>query len=202
MRKARILALLMLVWLASPAGFTAPSAAPPTLGKGMFLVATPNLHGTSFERTVILLTDYSPYGAMGIAINRPTQILLVEQLPELRESQNAENAHLFLGGPVHPFAILFLTRAPTVSDSNLHVFDNVFIGGTLPALKEALTHAPDKEKQVQTYSGYAGWGPGQLEQELERGDWFLANADVEDIFITPTERVWEKLMQLWSGKWL
>jgi len=186
---------------AAPPVLSAP-ASPPSLKKGVFLIATTKLHGTSFEKSVILLTEYGAHGAMGLAINRPTTIPLTDVVPELKDHANSANARIYLGGPVHPMAIIFLARSSTPLDGGVPVFRDIFIGGGLEGLKGALALPQDQGKKVQTYSGYAGWAPNQLENEIARGDWVISIADPEDIFNNDIHTLWQKLSRKWSGQWI
>ncbi len=177
-------------------------ASPITLQKGVFLVATANLHGTSFEKTVILITEHGASGAMGLAINRPTDLPLAEVLPELKDMTQVDDARIYLGGPVHPMAIVFLARAATPPDGGIHVFRDVFLGAGMAGLKSALANSSGEDKKVQTYSGYAGWMPQQLENEIARGDWTVILADPVEIFGAETETLWQRLSRKWAGRWI
>lgn len=177
------------------------SAGPITepLAAGAVLVATAKLHGTSFEKTVILITQYDRQGALGIALNRPAQRNLAEFFPDL--NAKAGNYPLYLGGPVHPGALFVLqrTQAP-LREGWVPVIAGIqFTGGTTAyrLLKDAQSDSP-----LRVFAGYSGWASGQLENEIRRGDWLVATIDAESVFSTEPQRTWEYLDRLHSGKWI
>ena len=192
---ARLWLQLALLFCAS--SYAGPIAEP--LAVGMVLVATANLHGTSFEKTVILITQYDRQGALGITLNRPAQRNLVEFFPDL--NAKAGNRPLFLGGPVYPGALFVLqrTQAP-IREGWVPVMESIqFTGGTT-AYRFLKDSQPDSPLRV--FAGYAGWGSGQLENEIQRGDWLATAINPEMIFSAEPERTWERLNRLNSGKWI
>lgn len=170
--------------------------------KGRFLIATPQLHGTSFEKTVILLTQYSPHGAVGLAINRPTRMLLKEAVPSLQLSQANTRLKAFLGGPVQTDLVFVLMRISEPEDKLVRVFDQVFLGMGLDLLETTVSEDPDPSRPARSYFGYAGWAPGQLDAEIARGDWAIGDGDADYIFNLETDEVWGRLIARWSGHWI
>lgn len=167
--------------------------------ESVFLVATNQLHGTSFEQTVILLTHYSKQGSTGLTINRPTDILLTEVLPNIQPLQQRKDL-LYLGGPVSPNAIFVLLRTLQPS-SNMHrIGEDIYFSTG----KHAFTSAIEKTTPsgLRTYAGYAGWGAGQLQREIDRGDWLMVHTHPRIIFEKDTESLWQRLSRRWSGKWI
>lgn len=170
--------------------------------KGRFLIATPRLHGTSFEKTVILLTEYSPRGAVGLTINRATRLPLQEAVPALKSHEEADGLMVYLGGPVHTDMVFVLQQYPDPEEHLVRIFDNVFLGAGMDLLLSTLIEGPDPESPARPFFGYAGWAPGQLEAEIERGDWAIGDGDPDYIFRLDPEHVWQQLMARWSGQWI
>lgn len=170
--------------------------------KGRFLIATRKLHGTSFEKTVILITEYGPGGAAGLTINRATRMPLQEAIPALKLHEETSDLMVYLGGPVHTDMVFILQQYPDPQDHLIRIFDDVFLGAGLDLLINTLTDEPDPDSPARPFFGYAGWAPGQLEAEIERGDWAVGDGDPDYIFHLDPEQVWQRLMARWSGQWI
>lgn len=163
------------------------------LKKGIFLIAVPELLDPHFHRTVVLIIRYERQGALGLIINRPTDIPLEQALPNLNGIKGIP-ASLFLGGPVSQDQIMALLYSKRPLDETQNVFDDVYVAGSLKPLAETLKN-PNPEKNLRIYSGYAGWGPGQLDGEVARGDWLIIDADSETIFSENTSEIWKELLK-------
>jgi putative transcriptional regulator len=181
-----------------------PPNAPPVdvhrapLERGTLLVALPSLTDPNFVQSVVLLCDAgSPEGAMGLVVNRPTPLQLAEALPQETLLKGHE-IPVFLGGPVQTDRILLLVRAEEPAEGFVEVLDGIALGGTLDALKEAAT-GQGITGQFRPYRGYAGWGPGQLEAEIDQGAWLLLPGDVDLVFSRSPLTVWQDLMARVGG---
>ena len=167
--------------------------------RGMFLLAAPRLSDPRFARTVILLLEYDETGALGLVVNRPTELALSDALVD--PLPGADGHAVFFGGPVEHRRLIALLRSPDVVGDAQHVVGDVYASGSIDTLRKMLDregHAAD----VHAYLGYAGWSPGQLDAEIARGDWVVAPADAGSIFDTPPHRVWHDLMRRNSGRWV
>lgn len=163
--------------------------------KGLFLIATKNLDGTSFQETVILVTHLSQRGATGLAINRPTDIPLSHALPE-KHALRAHQGHLFLGGPVNPGALFLLVQTKHPTSSMHRLVDNIYFSNDYSGISlKDIT-------QLRAYAGYTGWGPGQLQVEMARGDWLTIKTDPGIIFEKDTGGLWQRLYRLKSANWI
>ena len=173
---------------------TTPFAARPTKkkpAKGMFLVASPRMMDPNFSRTVILLTTYSPDGAMGLVVNRSTNVSIAQALPEFSRFPGSSEA-VFFGGPVTPNGLFMLVRTGVKLDRTQQILDDVYLGRNQVLLKE-LIDDPDSDRVYRVYAGYAGWRPGQLEVELARGDWIIRRADADSLF-AENGQLWRNLL--------
>jgi len=169
--------------------------ADPEPRKGLFLVATDKLNGTSFQETVILLTHYGKDGATGLAINRPTDIPLNQALPEIRQLDKYSDP-LFLGGPMKTHHIFVLMRTLEPKDGMYHITDNLYFSTG----KKAFGYATSNKTHA--YAGYAGWAPGQLQFEIDRGDWLVVKTDPGIVFDKNLPGLWTRLKNRWSGDWI
>jgi len=196
-----LLGLLMIIggYSTTFAG-AAPYHSPSTQkSEGVFLVATEQLHGSSFQQTVILLTHYSKQGATGLAINRPAGIPLQQAFPGVRQLQQSTDP-LYLGGPVSTNAIFVLLRTQQPGRSMHRIADDIYFSTG----KHVFTHRfkPTKHTATRTYAGYAGWAAGQLQNEINRGDWIMVRTHPKIVFEEDSESLWQRLRKRWTGKWI
>jgi len=160
--------------------------------KGMFLVATRAINDPIFGKTVIFLIDHSWHGTTGIIINKPTEIRLDQIFPEIPEAKATERK-LYIGGPVERKRVFILIYSEQKPDLALRVIDNVYVSSNKETARKLFTgDTPAKDFRV--YTGYAGWAPGQLSDEILRGSWYLADADVDIIFSSSPENIWQELI--------
>jgi len=175
-------------------------------------VATPQLSDPNFDRTVVLMLDHGPDGALGVVLNRPTGLPVDEILSAWHDqAEAAPPGVVFRGGPVSPDAVIGLARslgggpdgAPSADDVVATdgsgwrvVLDGV---GTVD-LAIAPRDQPVRVAEVRMFAGYAGWSPEQLEGELDEGAWIIVDAVVGDIFTDAADRLWHDVLQRQGGK--
>lgn len=175
------------------------------LRAGRLLVANPLLPDPNFDRTVVLLLATHEDGALGLVLNRPSRMDVSEPLPQW-EHLAAEPAVLFLGGPVQHQAVICLAR--NVSSTGLAVAaDQQSEADDAEDWKEVapgvgtidLDQDPDevegRVRQVRMFAGYAGWGAGQLESEIEAGAWWVVDAEPEDAFTLDPGQLWKQVLR-------
>ena len=159
-------------------------------------MAGPALLDPNFWRTVVLIVEHNEDGALGLVLNRPSETSVGEAVPELSEMLDPTQ-HLFIGGPVQPSAVIVLAEFEDPTDAALLAFDDVGVLGTSPT-EEDLTAAI---RAGRAFLGHAGWGPGQLDGELERGDWILEPAKLEDAFSREARRLWSEVLTRKGGSY-
>jgi putative transcriptional regulator len=140
--------------------------------RGQLLIAAPSLFDY-FRRTVVLVIEHTPDGAMGVVLNRSSETSVAEAVPALAGLVEEEEL-VRVGGPVAPQAVVALGDFEDVSEAGTSVVEGV---GTLDP--EA---ANDSLRRLRVYAGYAGWDAGQLDAEIEQGAWIVASAEPEDPF--------------------
>ncbi len=159
--------------------------------KGQLLLDSGQLRGSFFQRTVVLICQHDPEGAFGLVLNRSAGSnagdMIVADLPERLKS-----SPLFLGGPVQPSALSFLLTDAFIQDAN--VMPNLSLGHSLDALLE-LGESYSATQRVKMFAGYAGWSPGQLEEEMQRDAWLTHPASLDLIFDTGHEQLWQKILR-------
>lgn len=159
--------------------------------KGVFLVATPSLLDPSFRETVVLICNHGEEGTLGLIMNRPTPYPLSEVFPDIPGLKEYSHT-LFKGGPVQPQGLLMLFRTETGSEKTQSVVDGVFWGGD-PGMIASMVDNPHPEKQFRVFFGYAGWGRGQLEHEINGEFWTTVPASAEMIFEHDPTTLWKEL---------
>ena len=170
------------------------------LARGKFLVASRELIDLNFSQSVVLLVEYGPNGAMGLIVNRPTEVRLKEVLPDMEEFAY-QGETLFMGGPVARNQLLMLLRSDREIEGTHLVFEDVYASTSRSVLEEMVNHTGPGEN-LRVYAGYAGWGPGQLDQEFARGDWHVLRADRETVFEKEPSQIWTELIRWSAGQWV
>lgn len=169
------------------------------LAPGKFLVAGTELNDPNFKWTVVLLLDYDARGAVGLVINRPTETRLEDVLPEVDGLKDSD-ATAFVGGPVQVDRVMTLFRSGKALDEARHVFADVYASRSRGLLQRLSADRRGKTT-FRVYMGYAGWAPGQLDREVERGDWHVIPADPETVFGQGSTRIWHDLVPGRPGDW-
>lgn len=170
--------------------------------KGRLLLATPRLDDPNFDRTVIYVLEHHDEGAVGVVINRPSHEALDVPLDRWIDLQTAPSS-IFEGGPVEETALIALAAAkdPDVADEALTPIVGAIASADLtadPALVAAVV------SEVRVFRGYAGWGPGQLEGEIESGAWLVLDAQTGDVFTNDPDELWREVLRRQPGRlaWL
>jgi len=163
------------------------------LGKGIFLVAAPSLRDPNFRQAVVLLCEHGAEGALGVIVNRPTAMSVSEALPQVPVLESQRHV-LFQGGPVQTNQVMMLYRLEHLPDNSHHVFDGVCLGGDMTLVDQILTSNPGRDA-FRAYLGYAGWGPGQLEAEMQIGSWITIPADPSLVFDKDPSRIWPDIFK-------
>lgn len=163
--------------------------------KGQLLVASPALLDPNFRRAVLLVTEHSDEGAMGLVLSRPTPAEVADAAPPL-EALVEEGARVFVGGPVEPAAVVVLAEFEDPDESAALVFEDVgFVSADVATGEE-----PPAIRRARVFAGYAGWGPGQLEAELEEPSWIVEPALREDVFADEPEGLWSGVLRRKGGQ--
>lgn len=155
--------------------------------QGMFLLAAPRLQDPNFVRTVILIIRHAADGAIGLVLNRPLDTTIADAVQQVGGHCTSQSL-LHHGGPCDS-PLMVIHDNPTLSDiavaEGLHV-------STERAHIEPILQADAKARY---FIGYAGWGEGQLEAEMETGSWFVIPADHTEVFRSSTQDQWTRLMK-------
>jgi putative transcriptional regulator len=163
---------------------------------GRLLVAEPMLGDPNFDRTVVLVVQHTADGALGLVLNRPTDVPVADALPEWG-SVASDPGLLHLGGPVEEQSGWCLARArdPEALEGFVPVVGDL----GLVDLELDPVDVAESFHAVRLYAGYSGWGPGQLEHEIARDAWFVADAEPDDPFVTEGASLWQRILARQGG---
>jgi putative transcriptional regulator len=172
---------------------------------GRLLIATPVLDEPTFRRTVVLLLQHDEDGALGVVVNRPSVTPVDDVLPGW-QSLAGDPEVVFEGGPVQRNAALCLGRGavrggsqPVPSSPHFVPLDVDAPVGTVDLDAEPDAVRPAVQ-QVRVFAGYAGWGAGQLEGEVEQGAWWVLDALPADAFSSQPEHLWRQVLRRQGGR--
>ena len=167
------------------------------LASGMLLVATPALQDPNFADTVVLLLDVNDEGALGVVLNRPSHILVADVLESWRELVS-EPEVLFRGGPVGTDGALAVARLRDVQDPPVGWRPVAGLLGMVD-LDTPAELVDGSLATMRVFAGYAGWGAGQLEGEVEEGSWYVVSSEAGDAFRGDTSGLWRDVMRRQPG---
>jgi putative transcriptional regulator len=162
--------------------------------EGQLLIASPSLLDPNFKRTVVLITEHSEEGASGLVLNRPSPAAVAEVVPQLEPLVEDEEEPVWFGGPVQPNAVLVLGEFVDPEDAAVPLFGAL----GFPSLETPDDVVPATTRR-RVFAGYAGWGAGQLEDELGREDWILEIAQPDDAFTEEPEQLWADVLRRKGG---
>jgi putative transcriptional regulator len=163
--------------------------------RGRLLVASPTLRDPNFDRTVILLIEHSDEGALGVVLNRPSELAVDEVLPQWSERAQ-DPPVMFIGGPVQPNAVICLARTEREVEGLL-VPTAIGGIGLVDLDGDPIDAGPDLT--LRCFAGYAGWDGGQLEGELAEQAWFVVDVEREDPFATEPDQLWRRVLARQPG---
>lgn len=162
--------------------------------RGQLLIAGPGLLDPNFFRTVVLVVEHSAQGALGLILNRPSETTVHEATSEI-EGLIAPDELIYVGGPVQPSSLIILAEFEDPSQAALVAFGDVGV------LAGGAEETPPEISRGRAFVGHSGWGPGQLESELEREDWFLVPATHSDAFSADPSELWEHALIRKGGRY-
>lgn len=163
--------------------------------RGHFLVAGPRLRDPNFFKSVVLIVEHNDEGAMGLVINLPSSVTIESALSGHFDAPVA-GGHVYQGGPVEQTALFLLHNSQALDPGETPILPDLFIGSCAEVFEQVVSQAAtDDMIQYRIFSGCSGWGAGQLEDELSRGDWQIVHASVEIVFATDPYEVWDLLAE-------
>ena len=165
--------------------------------RGRFLIAAKRLRDDNFYKTVVLLLEHGEQGAMGLVINRPSSIRVSHALAGHFTLPDTEDV-VFGGGPVELSALVILHDDSTLQEEGTPILPGLFVGGSPDAFERVIGESANGDSMkhcFRVFSGYSGWGAGQLEGEVDRGDWLTHPACRELVFHSDPYAIYDLLLQ-------
>lgn len=162
------------------------------LNKGNLLIAEPSiLNDSSFNRTIILITEHTENNSVGFIINRPLEYTINDVIPEIDCDFT-----IYQGGPVEQDNLYFVHRVPDLIPDSIEVGNGIYWGGNFESLKILLDKKLLNISDIRFFLGYSGWGKYQLEDELKSKSWFITENDFSNIFAVDDKAFWKnKILQ-------
>ncbi len=157
--------------------------------KGKLLISSGGLYDPNFRHTVVLLAEHNEEGAVGVVLNRPLEAEVENAVPALADLVGPGEL-LFDGGPVEPRQAVLLAELTGPELIDVPVFGSVgFLTGEVPEFLES--HV----LRARVFLGHAGWGPGQLEAEMEADSWIVEPATEDDVFTPSPDELWRAVLK-------
>lgn len=164
--------------------------------KGRLLISEPFLPDPNFERTVVLLCEHNEDGSFGFVLNKPSILRVHEVMDDIRNLEEI----VFVGGPVQQDTLHFLHRSAAIENPSL-IRDAIYWGGSLDSLLFLADTNQLAGSDIRFFLGYSGWGPGQLDTELEEDSWIVCDyVSDELLFDTDPKLMWKKALNSMGGR--
>jgi len=164
--------------------------------RGRLLISEPFLPDPNFERTVVLLCEHNTDGSFGFVMNKPSPLRLSEVLEDLQGVSEV----VYVGGPVQQDTLHFLHRHSSI-DNAVSIREGIYWGGDFERVVSDLDTAKLKPSDIRFYLGYSGWGPGQLEAELEQDSWIVCDYVTDTLlFDTDPSLLWRAALDSMGGR--
>ena len=164
----------------------------PEVFRPTLLVSMPQLQDPNFARTVVLLCDFAAEGAFGLVLNRPTDMPASTMVRLEPEVEGGNDLPLCIGGPVEPGRGWILVAEPPPEEYRT-IVDGVYLSTSPALLRRVLESRPAPRARV--LAGYAGWGPGQLDEELAQSAWLMADVHRDVVFDLDAAAMWETVIR-------
>jgi putative transcriptional regulator len=166
------------------------------LQKAMLLFSEPLLPDPNFSRTVVYLVNHNNEGSVGLILNKPTGLKLTDVL----DIDIPTDFPLFMGGPVEAYGLFYLHTLGNQISGAAEVEKGIYWGSDFEELKKMIQMGSVKESEVKFFSGYSGWGAGQLDDELEEKSWLVKSRGDLNPLGNLSKKSWNKFLKAYGGK--
>jgi putative transcriptional regulator len=164
--------------------------------KGRLLISEPFLPDPNFERTVVLLCEHNEEGSFGFVLNKPSILKVNEVMEDIAVFENI----VYVGGPVQQDTLHFIHRNAEVNNA-VEIAGHVFWGGDFENLILLCDTKQISANNIRFFLGYSGWGPGQLDTELEQDSWIVCDFVTDQLlFDTDPQIMWRKALENMGGR--
>lgn len=164
--------------------------------KGRLLISEPFLPDPNFERTVVLLCEHNEEGSFGFVLNKPSILKVSEVMEDLATVENV----VYVGGPVQQDTLHFIHRNASLENA-VEIVEKIYWGGAFENLMLQLETQQITAKDIRFFLGYSGWGPGQLDAELDQDSWIVCDYVTDQLlFDTGPDIMWRKALENMGGR--
>jgi putative transcriptional regulator len=163
---------------------------------GQLLLASPALQDPNFRRAVVLVGVHSEEGALGVVLNRPSNVTVDEAVPQLQQAVGGGEP-VYVGGPVQPASVVLLAEFLDPALAGVLVVGRI----GFPAADADVQQLADATARTRVYAGFAGWGEGQLDAEVDHGDWIAHSALADDVFTEMPGKLWSSVLARKGGSY-
>ena len=164
--------------------------------RGRLLISEPFLPDPNFERTVVLLCEHNEEGSFGFVLNKPSILKVKEVMEELQDLENL----VLVGGPVQQDTLHFIHRNASLENA-VEIVEQIYWGGAFENLMLLLETNQIAAGDIRFFLGYSGWGPGQLEAELDQDSWIVCDYVTDQLlFETGSDVMWRKALENMGGR--
>ncbi|WP_066217737.1 YqgE/AlgH family protein [Formosa haliotis] len=166
--------------------------------KGNLLIAEPSIIGdVSFNRSIVLLADYTDEGSIGFILNKPLDYTIKDLIPEIDA-----NFKVYNGGPVEQDNLYFIHKVPDLIPDSIEISLGIYWGGDFNVVAELIANNLIEEKDIRFFLGYSGWDSNQLEEELRVNSWVVTeNIYQNQIIEKDYESFWKEKMVEFGGEY-
>ncbi|HEY9490245.1 MAG TPA: YqgE/AlgH family protein [Chryseosolibacter sp.] len=164
--------------------------------RGRLLISEPFLPDPNFERTVVLLCEHNEEGSFGFVLNKPSILKVSEVMEDLTDLENL----VYVGGPVQQDTLHFIHRNASLENA-VEIVESIYWGGSFENLTLLLETHQIATGDIRFFLGYSGWGPGQLDAELDQDSWIVCDYVSDQLlFDTGSEVMWRKALENMGGR--
>lgn len=165
--------------------------------KGKLLIAEPStLNDKSFNRSVIYLTEHTKEGSIGFILNKPTEFILSDLIPEIECDFT-----VFNGGPVEQENLYFIHKSPDLIPDSVQITKDMYWGGNFDTLTNLLNDHQIDETEIRFFLGYSGWSEEQLKGELNESTWIVTENNLPNLFSINSHEFWKNQLLEFGGEY-
>ena len=165
--------------------------------KGKILISTPDISGDIFSRSVLLIVDHNEFGAFGLILNRRNE-MISSKLLEIFGFQ----VDVYDGGPVNKEKMYFIIKGEKVTEHSIDINDEFYLTEDIEKVVSAVIDQKLSTSDMKVFSGYSGWSPLQLENEILQKFWTVVDVYNLDYTLPNDQTLWKKIMQNLGGEYL
>ncbi len=170
--------------------------------KGKLLIAEPSiLSDSSFNRSVVLLTEHNDLGSVGFIFNKPSPYTINDLIPDIESSLN-----VYIGGPVSEDNLYFVHKVPELIPDSIEIGNGIYWGGDFETIQDLLKEDILSKHDIRFFLGYSGWSEQQLEEELQTTSWLIVENNFKNLFKINHNSFWKDelikfggIYQLWAN---